>query len=94
MKKKVPCTPVVIMKVCFLQQKSSRPTAVMSSAAAMATEDLGNDFEPWSSKRSGILSKYTTSEKLSITTSFLASDKEKCKDVLKNKSVRMYYSGV
>lgn len=25
-------------------------------------------FEPWSSKRSSILNKYTTSEKLSITT--------------------------
>ncbi|XP_015778562.1 PREDICTED: UPF0505 protein C16orf62 homolog [Acropora digitifera] len=35
-------------------------------------------FEPWSSKRSGILAKYTTSEKLSITTSFLSSsDKDK-----------------
>ncbi|CAB3989058.1 Hypothetical predicted protein [Paramuricea clavata] len=29
-------------------------------------------LEPWSSKRLGILSKYTTSEKLSITTSFLS----------------------
>lgn len=35
-------------------------------------------FQPWSSKRSGILAKYTTSEKLSITTSFLSSsDKDK-----------------
>ena len=29
---------------------------------------LDETFEPWSSKRTGILAKYTTSEKLSITT--------------------------
>ncbi|XP_048575354.1 VPS35 endosomal protein-sorting factor-like isoform X2 [Nematostella vectensis] len=42
--------------------------------------DSGDDdtFEPWSSKKTGILAKYTTSEKLSITTSFLSSsDKDK-----------------
>ncbi|XP_077979506.1 VPS35 endosomal protein-sorting factor-like [Glandiceps talaboti] len=39
---------------------------------------INDDFEPWSAKKAGILSKYTTSEKLSITTSFLsAADKEK-----------------
>ena len=33
------------------------------------TKESEDDFfEPWSSKRSGILAKYTTSEKLSITT--------------------------
>ncbi|XP_076309475.1 VPS35 endosomal protein-sorting factor-like isoform X2 [Tachypleus tridentatus] len=30
------------------------------------------NFEPWTSKRNAILNKYTTSEKLSITTSFLS----------------------
>ncbi|XP_062589752.1 VPS35 endosomal protein-sorting factor-like [Saccostrea cucullata] len=39
---------------------------------------LDETFEPWSTKKAGILTKYTTSEKLSITTSFLSSaDKEK-----------------
>eukprot|EP00794_Sanderia_malayensis_P009291 gene9291-10272_t len=39
---------------------------------------LDETFEPWSSKRIGILSKYTTSEKLSITSSFLSgASKEK-----------------
>ncbi|XP_022318792.1 VPS35 endosomal protein-sorting factor-like [Crassostrea virginica] len=39
---------------------------------------LDETFEPWSAKKAGILTKYTTSEKLSITTSFLsAADKEK-----------------
>ncbi|XP_057310899.1 VPS35 endosomal protein-sorting factor-like [Hydractinia symbiolongicarpus] len=39
---------------------------------------IDSTFEPWSTKRSGILSKYTTSEKLSISTSFLSgSDREK-----------------
>ena len=41
-------------------------------------ETFGDTFEPWSAKRASILSKYTTSEKLSITTSFLSqSDKDK-----------------
>lgn len=39
---------------------------------------MDESFEPWSAKKAGILAKYTTSEKLSITTSFLsAGDKEK-----------------
>lgn len=33
-------------------------------------------MEPWSARKNGILSKFTTSEKLSIVTSFL-SDGEK-----------------
>ncbi|XP_065898372.1 VPS35 endosomal protein-sorting factor-like [Dysidea avara] len=40
--------------------------------------DLDSSFEPWSIKRTMILSNYTTSEKLSITTSFL-SDEDKVK---------------
>ncbi|CAL1536882.1 unnamed protein product [Lymnaea stagnalis] len=39
---------------------------------------LSETFEPWSLKKAGILARYTTSEKLSITTSFLSpSDQEK-----------------
>ncbi|GFY46343.1 UPF0505 protein C16orf62, partial [Trichonephila inaurata madagascariensis] len=33
---------------------------------------LDDTFEPWSTKKVAILSKYTTSEKLSIATSFLS----------------------
>ncbi|KAL8591014.1 hypothetical protein ACOMHN_021779 [Nucella lapillus] len=45
---------------------------------AVSSDGLDETFEPWSAKKVGILAKFTTSEKLSITTSFLsASDKEK-----------------
>ena len=43
--------------------------------------DVGIDetFEPWSSKRTSILSTYTTSQRIPITTSFLPSEeREKC----------------
>ncbi|PIK51237.1 hypothetical protein BSL78_11897 [Apostichopus japonicus] len=40
--------------------------------------DMDESFEPWSSRRGNILATYTTSEKLSITTSFLSpADREK-----------------
>ena len=45
-----------------------------SQASSISKEESGKSerdddfFEPWSSKRTGILAKYTTSEKLSITT--------------------------
>ena len=45
-----------------------------SQASSLSKEEHGKSeseddfFEPWSSKRTGILAKYTTSEKLSITT--------------------------
>lgn len=38
-----------------------------SSGAAAAKAGLDDSFEPWASKRAGVLSKYTTNEKLSIT---------------------------
>ncbi|XP_076459289.1 VPS35 endosomal protein-sorting factor-like [Babylonia areolata] len=45
---------------------------------AISADGLDESFEPWSTKKTSILAKFTTSEKLSITTSFLsASDKEK-----------------
>ena len=34
------------------------------------------EFEPWSAKRTNILGKYTTSERLSITTSFLSEEEK------------------
>ena len=37
-----------------------------------SNEQTDDTFEEWSIKRAPILSKYTTSEKLSITTSFLS----------------------
>ena len=39
---------------------------------ARSQGNSGETFEPWSIKKTGILSKYTTSEKLSIMTSFLS----------------------
>ncbi|XP_071796501.1 VPS35 endosomal protein-sorting factor-like [Asterias amurensis] len=42
------------------------------AGGALAQHKLDDSFEPWSSKKATILSKYTTSEKLSITTSFLS----------------------
>ncbi|CAH3037318.1 unnamed protein product [Porites lobata] len=76
------------------QEASSNKTAAVASSASVTTKEKVHSslpkggsntkeseddfFEPWSSKRSGILAKYTTSEKLSITTSFLSSsDKDK-----------------
>ncbi|XP_062508525.1 VPS35 endosomal protein-sorting factor-like [Corticium candelabrum] len=43
---------------------------------------MDDSFEPWRAKKANILSKYTTSEKLSITTSFL-SDEDKEKVIVK-----------
>ena len=37
-------------------------------------DSVDDSFEPWALKRAGILAKYTTSEKLSITTSFLSTN--------------------
>ncbi len=37
----------------------------------MRLNEVKSSFEPWSLKKSGILSKYTTVEKLTITSSFL-----------------------
>lgn len=42
-----------------------------SGASKMVEDDIDDSFEPWTTKRSGILAKYTTSEKLSIISSFL-----------------------
>ncbi|XP_071508661.1 VPS35 endosomal protein-sorting factor-like [Diadema antillarum] len=55
---------------------SSKDSA--QSTSKTVPQDLDDSFEPWSSKKAGILGKYTTSEKLSITTSFLSpADREK-----------------
>ncbi|XP_019615665.1 PREDICTED: UPF0505 protein C16orf62 homolog isoform X2 [Branchiostoma belcheri] len=49
-----------------------------SKAKPGKKSSLDESFEPWSTKKANILSKYTTSERLSITTSFLSpSDREK-----------------
>lgn len=40
--------------------------------AAKQSIDIEETFEPWNVKKTTILSKYTTSEKLSIMTSFLS----------------------
>lgn len=45
---------------------------------SIISEHYDESLEPWSCKKANILAKYTTSEKLSITTSFLStSEKEK-----------------
>ncbi|XP_069124492.1 VPS35 endosomal protein-sorting factor-like [Argopecten irradians] len=56
----------------------TRSSSLKESKGHNPSDDLDETFEPWSAKKAGILAKYSTSEKLSITTSFLsASDKEK-----------------
>ncbi|GFO28653.1 upf0505 protein c16orf62-like protein [Plakobranchus ocellatus] len=60
--------------------KSSRSGSIKKSDpdSEGVSDDLGDSFEPWSFKKAAILAKYTTSEKLSITTSFLStSDQER-----------------
>jgi hypothetical protein len=53
----------------------SPAAAASSSTATSATAQFDESFEPWEYKRTRILAKYTTNEKLSITTSFLSSAK-------------------
>ena len=61
-------------RIHFLQKESTGGTSQMES---------NDGFEPWSYRKTAILSKYTTSEKLSITTSFLsASEKDKGKTII------------
>ncbi|XP_065826063.1 VPS35 endosomal protein-sorting factor-like [Oscarella lobularis] len=71
-----------------LDPLTSAATAVASSGGYDMPDDEGvaggrgggldDEFEPWAAKKAGILSKYTTDEKLSITTSFLTDeDREK-----------------
>uniref|UniRef100_A0A8C1AJT9 VPS35 endosomal protein-sorting factor-like n=1 Tax=Cyprinus carpio carpio TaxID=630221 RepID=A0A8C1AJT9_CYPCA len=54
---------------------SETPT-LPHSISAGKEEEVGSDFEPWSSKRGEILSRFTTTEKLSINL-FMGSDKSK-----------------
>ena len=54
-----------------------RLTSLQEEGKKSRASSLDDSFEPWSAKRADILAKYTTSEKLSITTSFLSTaDKE------------------
>lgn len=43
------------------------------AAARAGTDTIDNGFVPWEARKAGILATYTTSESLTITTSFLAS---------------------
>ncbi|XP_067673421.1 VPS35 endosomal protein-sorting factor-like [Haliotis asinina] len=55
-----------------------KPARSRSFQEKEEAQELDETFEPWSAKKGSILAKFTTSEKLSITTSFLsASDKER-----------------
>jgi len=49
----------------FAAEEERTPSISKSSTASRSTSDT---FEPWSTKRTRILSKYTTTEKLSIVT--------------------------
>ncbi len=42
---------------------------------------MGSDFEPWSSKRGEILSRFTTTEKLSIVGAALYSSHSSCRSL-------------
>ncbi|KAG1676021.1 UPF0505 protein C16orf62 [Nymphon striatum] len=62
-----------------LSQLASDPLSQMALAPESKSRtnsekefESDSNFEPWSVKKSSILNKYTTSEKLSITTSFLS----------------------
>lgn len=46
-----------------------------SKGAGSALKELDDSFEPWSAKRAGILSKFTTSEKLTMMVSLTSADK-------------------
>ncbi|XP_020910868.1 UPF0505 protein C16orf62 homolog [Exaiptasia diaphana] len=72
----------------FMAEQAASKTVPTSGPQRQRVESLSSvseadgidrdTFEPWASKRTNILTKYTTSEKLSITTSFLSSsDKDK-----------------
>ncbi|XP_052791278.1 VPS35 endosomal protein-sorting factor-like [Mya arenaria] len=66
-----------MMAQSSLAPTMSRSSSFGSDGGKSRTGSLDDSFEPWSAKKVEILARYTTSEKLSITTSFLsASDKE------------------
>jgi hypothetical protein len=68
----------LVAEVALSDARGSDSVAADKKGKDMPRGELDVNFEPWSSKRASILTKYTTSEKLSITTSFLTtSDKEK-----------------
>ncbi|XP_052263042.1 VPS35 endosomal protein-sorting factor-like isoform X1 [Dreissena polymorpha] len=59
--------PAAAVRTYSFAEEGSKPRTV----------SMDDSFEPWSAKKADILARYTTSEKLSITTSFLsATDKE------------------
>ena len=60
--------PVMFLFILLLQRRGRSGSQVSSGPA----DGLDDTFEPWSSKCPAILARYTTSEKLSITTSFLS----------------------
>jgi hypothetical protein len=52
------------------ESRDSRPDKKLS--------EQKSEVEPWAGKKAGILSKYTTSEKISIVTSFLSDGEKGC----------------
>lgn len=59
----------MVIHIVYLQWDYSGILASTGKKSKDTAEEL---VEPWANRRSAILSKYTTSEKLSIVTSFLS----------------------
>ncbi|XP_064477807.1 VPS35 endosomal protein-sorting factor-like isoform X2 [Ornithodoros turicata] len=55
-----------------LTMMSAEETVDKNESSITKSASLEESFEPWAIKKSGILARYSTSEKLSITTSFLS----------------------
>ena len=60
-----------------LQPSPARSDAAIPAGGPAGAQEAESNFEPWSVKREGILSKFTTSEKLSIT--FVSSGGARCR---------------
>lgn len=76
------------------QEASTKKTSSVSAPASKKEQSSSvsnkeksqSDFKPWLKKRAGILAKYTTSQKLSISTSFLSSSEKSEKMVIKQQT--------
>lgn len=76
------------------QEASTKKTSSVSAPASKKEQSSSvtnkeksqSDFKPWLKKRVGILAKYTTSQKLSISTSFLSSSEKSEKMVIKQQT--------
>jgi hypothetical protein len=65
-----------------------KPSKSTTKETISSNSFIGEDFESWSSMRTSILNKYTTSERLSIKTSFLVGGNTSIGMTASNTSVR------